>query len=291
MSNPLERYHKLCLMDFLAKSYSYPLACKELSFLIRGAFIKLPKNLQSLIYEHIITAFHLLPEMQTSSAASAARLLARAVEAALPKQKRNSVIVEFKKAMVVHKRRTKAHQEEKGSCQLPQDVLLHIFRFIDVQSLVSAGLVCRSWNVAAEDEYLWQLQYTTFFVCSDDNSKSINDKDSEDGFASSSTPRVDWKEEFKKAYVGNSLGRNTYGRGYCKHCDTIVSFSTLRCPNDHGRNKNTQIKPLSINQVVEYVLNGASELIYSSDSETDSDEDVISEFWALPKYLGSSGAN
>lgn len=52
--------------------------------------------------------------MQTSSAASAARLLARAVEAALPKQKRNSVIVEFKKAMVVHKRRTKAHQEEKG---------------------------------------------------------------------------------------------------------------------------------------------------------------------------------
>ena len=62
----------------------------------------------------------------------------------------------------------------------------------------------RSWNVAAEDEYLWQLQYTTFFVCSDDNSKSINDKDSEDGFASSSTPRVDWKEEFKKAYVGEN---------------------------------------------------------------------------------------
>nr|ADN33778.1 ATP binding protein [Cucumis melo subsp. melo] len=62
MSNPLERYHKLSLIDSLGKSYSYPLACKELSFLIRGAFIKLPKNLQSLIYQHIITAFHLLPE-------------------------------------------------------------------------------------------------------------------------------------------------------------------------------------------------------------------------------------
>lgn len=285
MSDPLQRYQNLALTDSLAKSYTYPLACKELSFLIRGAFNKLPKNLQSLIYQHIITAFHLLPEMQTSSAASAAHLLAQGVEAALPKQKRNSAIVEFKKAMVAHKRRSKAHQEEKGSAQLPQDVLLHIFRFLDVQSLVSAGLVCRSWNVAADDEYLWQLQYTKFFGCSDDNSKPINDKDSVDDFATA--PHVDWKEEFKRAYVGNSLGRNTYGRGYCKHCDTIVSFSTLRCPNDHGRNKNKLIKPLSINQVVEYVLNGSSELIYSSDSETDSDEVVISEFWALPKYLGS----
>uniref|UniRef100_A0A9I9EHS7 F-box domain-containing protein n=1 Tax=Cucumis melo TaxID=3656 RepID=A0A9I9EHS7_CUCME len=185
MSNPLERYHKLSLIDSLGKSYSYPLACKELSFLIRGAFIKLPKNLQSLIYQHIITAFHLLPELE-------------------------KIWVAF----------------GYGSCQLPQDVLLHIFRFLDVQSLGSAGLVCRSWNVAADDEYLWQLQYTTFFGCPDDNSKPINDKDSEDDFASSSTPHVDWKEEFKKAYV---------------------------------------------------------------DSETDSDEDVISEFWALPKYLGSRG--
>ncbi|XP_022922152.1 F-box protein At5g52880 isoform X1 [Cucurbita moschata] len=286
MTDPLERYQNLALTDSLAKSYSYPLACKELSFITRGAFNKLPKNLQSLIFQHIITAFHLLPEMQTSSAVSAAHLLAQGVEASLPKQKRNSAIVEFKKAMVAHKRRSKARQEVKGSSQLPQDVLLHIFRFLDIESLVSAGLVCRSWNAAADDEYLWQFQYTTFFGCSDE---PINDKDSVDGLAS--TPHVDWKEAFKGAYVGNSLWRNRSGRGYCKHCDTIVSFSTLRCPNDHGRNKNKQIKPLSINQVVEYVLTGTSELIYSSDSDTDSDEVVISEFWALPKYLGRRRPN
>lgn len=52
--------------------------------------------------------------MQTSSAVSAAHLLAQGVEAAWPKKKRNSAIVEFKKAMVAHKRRSKAHQEEKG---------------------------------------------------------------------------------------------------------------------------------------------------------------------------------
>lgn len=60
----------------------------------------------------------------------------------------------------------------------------------------------RSWNVAADDEYLWQLQYTTFFGCSDDNSKPINDKDSVDDFATA--PHVDWKEEFKRAYVGEN---------------------------------------------------------------------------------------
>ena len=52
--------------------------------------------------------------MQTSSAVSAAHLLAQGVEASLPKQKRNSAIVEFKKAMVAHKRRSKARQEVKG---------------------------------------------------------------------------------------------------------------------------------------------------------------------------------
>ena len=62
MTDPLERYQNLALTDSLAKSYSYPLACKELSFITRGAFNKLPKNLQSLIFQHIITAFHLLPE-------------------------------------------------------------------------------------------------------------------------------------------------------------------------------------------------------------------------------------
>lgn len=53
--------------------------------------------------------------MQTRNAVSAAHLLLQSVEAALPKQKRNLAVTEFKQAMVAHKRRCKAHQEEKGS--------------------------------------------------------------------------------------------------------------------------------------------------------------------------------
>lgn len=52
--------------------------------------------------------------MQTQSAVSAAHLLLQSVEAALPKQKKNVAVTEFKHAMVAHKRRCKAHQVEKG---------------------------------------------------------------------------------------------------------------------------------------------------------------------------------
>lgn len=52
--------------------------------------------------------------MQTQSAVSAVHLLLQSVEAALPKQKRNMAVTEFKQAMVAHKRRSKAHQVQKG---------------------------------------------------------------------------------------------------------------------------------------------------------------------------------
>lgn len=52
--------------------------------------------------------------MQTSNAVSAAHLLLRSAEAALPKQKRNLAVTEFKQAMVARKRRCKAREEEKG---------------------------------------------------------------------------------------------------------------------------------------------------------------------------------
>lgn len=50
--------------------------------------------------------------MQTSSAVAAANLILRSAEAALPKQKRNLVVTEFKQAMVACKRRCKTHIEE-----------------------------------------------------------------------------------------------------------------------------------------------------------------------------------
>lgn len=52
--------------------------------------------------------------MQTSGAVAAAHILLQSAEAALPKQKKSSVVTEFKHAKVAHKRRSKAHKEEKG---------------------------------------------------------------------------------------------------------------------------------------------------------------------------------
>lgn len=53
--------------------------------------------------------------MQTRNAVSSAHLLLHNAEAALPKQKRNLAVKEFKHAMVAHKRRCKTRQEEKGN--------------------------------------------------------------------------------------------------------------------------------------------------------------------------------
>jgi len=52
--------------------------------------------------------------METQNAVSAVHLLFQSVEAALPKQKKNMAVTEFKQAMIAHKRRSKAHQVEKG---------------------------------------------------------------------------------------------------------------------------------------------------------------------------------
>ncbi|XP_074346306.1 F-box protein At5g52880-like isoform X2 [Apium graveolens] len=54
-----------------------------------------------------------------------------------------------------------------GTIQLPGDVLIHIFSFLYLRSLVVAVSVNRSWNLAASDNRLWQLQHSIYFVDSD----------------------------------------------------------------------------------------------------------------------------
>ncbi|TQD81591.1 hypothetical protein C1H46_032829 [Malus baccata] len=210
MSKPLERYQKLVLKESLPKIHRYPFACRELSLILRGAYKKFPKNLQSLIFQDTLTAFRLLPEMQTRNAVLAAHLLLQSGEAALPKQKKNLAVAEYKNAMVAHKRRTKARQEEKvsGSTQLPQDVLVHIFGFLDMQSLASVGLVCWSWNIAASDNHLWETQYATFFGKSEDDklikARKLSGRrvEDEEGYT------LFWKEAFKRAYLARMQTRN-----------------------------------------------------------------------------------
>lgn len=288
-----ERYKKLGLRESIGRIYQYALACKELSLILSLSFSKLPKNLQFLIFDDTLTAFRTLPEMQTKSAIEAANLLLQASEAALPMQKRALAAKEFKHAMVAHKRRWKVRQEGEGISQLPQDVLVHIFSFLDLRSFVSAALVCRSWNGATGDNNLWQLQYFIFFADSSNHSEvkilqsgQVEKKCTHLQDDVVTRVGIDWREAFKRAYEGIfSKKFITSSRGYCRHCNAIVWLNDMKFNNEHCRPscKNHLIKPVSTQKIVEFVMEGYLLWISSSDSDSDSEETSNSRLWAYPR--------
>ncbi|KDP22200.1 hypothetical protein JCGZ_26031 [Jatropha curcas] len=295
MSKPIERYQKLAFKEALSTTHHYPIACKDLSLIIRQAYNKLPKNLQFVLFQDTLAAFRLLPGMQTRNAVSAAHLLLQSAEAVFPKQRKNLAVAEFKHAKVAHKRRHKAHQEEESTTELPQDVLLHIFSFLDIHSLVSVSLVCWSWNFAAGNNQLWQSQYATFFGSkrgSSSTREQQNDRREKNKELTLlqknkiTTTSIDWREAFKEMYIGNSSKRLTANRGYCGQCETIVWLDAMKCCN--GDSGNQRIIPVSSHQVVEYLLNGSSSIMSSSDSEdsdSEPDEGYIPRLWAYPKNI------
>ncbi|PHU23178.1 hypothetical protein BC332_08285 [Capsicum chinense] len=272
----VERYQKLGLKHSLNQPFRYPIACDELSIIIKNAYSKLPKNLQSLIFQDSLAAFRLLPQMQTQAAISAAQGLLHSMEAALPKQKKALAASEFKQAMVTHRRRRKVQLVLEGRSQLPQDVLVHVFGFLDLKSLVTASLVCRSWNVAGSDNHLWQCIHISFFGKSSDNPNIIRlTYDVERisfTLANITAANVDWKDAFKRTYRGISI-KVTSQRGFCKQCNSIVWLSNSRCSNEcYGKiSDEHQTMPASLEQIVEYVT---EESIPSLDSDTDSDDSV-----------------
>ncbi|GJZ10487.1 hypothetical protein Tco_0545246, partial [Tanacetum coccineum] len=107
------RYRKLTIEDSLNRICHYPSACRELASIIKQSYSKLPKTLQSLLFQDTLIAIRLLPRMQTQTAVSAANALIQSVESALPKQKKVQAVTEFKKAMIAHKRGSKARQNEQ----------------------------------------------------------------------------------------------------------------------------------------------------------------------------------
>uniref|UniRef100_A0A803MKV9 F-box domain-containing protein n=1 Tax=Chenopodium quinoa TaxID=63459 RepID=A0A803MKV9_CHEQI len=230
--------------------------------------------------------FKLCTRMQTQSAVSAANLLSQCAEAALPKQKRSIAATEFKQAKVAYKRRAKTQLEEKDPVQLPQDVLVHLFNFLDLPSLVSAGMVCRSWNAAATDNYLWQLHYNCHFG----DSQSILKVEGLQGGVTAEERQhtasngvfkdanYDWKDAFRRAYSGLPSWRYKYNRGYCCHCSSIVWLSNLKCPKKHLGQQ--QLRPVSPGQIVTYIFDGKKIwlLMHNSDSESDEDEDPGHKF-------------
>ncbi|KAL3714228.1 hypothetical protein ACJRO7_006207 [Eucalyptus globulus] len=295
MSTAAERYRKLGLRGSLATVHRYPIACKELSFILRAAYHELPKNLKSVVLDDALAAFRLLPEMKTQSAVSSATLLAQAADAALPKQKKNMVLTEFKHAKIAHKKQRKTRQEDIDSSQLPQDVLLHIFSFLDFPSLIAAMLVCWSWNYAASDNSLWQTYYTRVFPRADNSLKTKHQQnrslfdDQQDTPTPEETamPYIDWREAFKRSYIANSRRKIIFDRGYCRHCKTVVWLNGINCSNHGGaKSSNNEIKPVSPQQVVDYLL-GDFCSSDSDDGDSDSDDQSVSRLWAYPKATPS----
>ncbi|BAT94268.1 F-box protein [Vigna angularis] len=288
MTSPSERYQKLGLRESLQKCYRYSIACKELSFILREAFHQIPKSLQSIIFEDTLFAFRLLPEIETKSAVSAVHFLLQSVEAALPNRKKNVAVTEFKHAMVSHKRRSKAQLIEKASLQLPQDILVHVFSFLDMKSLVSAGLVCWSWNIAANDNHLWQMQHVVLFG---NDAKLKHTKPVEGKNYSLLQGTVDnrlitnWKDRVKGAYTGALSSILTTNRGYCGHCKSVVWLNNAKCPNVHsGISEIQDIKPVTAFQVVEYLLDDSLSITSSSDSDSDYEGGPVSKLWAYGKF-------
>ncbi|KAK4280220.1 hypothetical protein QN277_011868 [Acacia crassicarpa] len=287
MSNPVERYQNLRLKEFLPKTDRYPIACKELSSILRDAYDKLPKILQALIFQDILTAFRLLPEIQIQSAVSSAHLLVQSVEAVLPKQKRNMAVKEYKQAIVAHKRRFKPQQEGEGSTELPHDILMHIFSLLDIKSLVYVVQVCRSWNLAANENHLWKLHYVAI------HGSSVKEQPIRlDGDRKYPLPQdpidtrlnVDWKEAVKRSYTGDLKEILTSKRGYCAHCETIVWLNHSKCLNGHFgiRSSYQHITPVTASQVVGYLLDDSWSPTSSSDSDCDSEGESlfnIRRFW------------
>ncbi|KAF6146776.1 hypothetical protein GIB67_007490 [Kingdonia uniflora] len=282
MSDSIKRYETLKLRHHLSCTLDYSSACTELSFIIRKAYTDLPKTLQSILFQDILSAFKFLPEVQTRQGMSAANLLLQAAEASLPRLKRMLAITEFKHAVIAHKKRYNTKNDEEDSPeQLPQDVLLLIFSLLDMRSLVAASRVCWSWRSAANDNKLWQLQCDVYFESSQSAEKRSSNFSCDK--VVDATTIIDWKDTFKRGYIGKFSWKFSSHRGYCKQCKVMVWLDNMKCSNMHPKLKveNPQIRPICHQQVVTYLRHGSFWAYFpSSDSDSDSDSDATSKLWA-----------
>ncbi|CAL9164119.1 F-box protein At5g52880 [Musa acuminata AAA Group] len=301
-----ERYEKLGLVEALSRAHDYPSACHELGLILRLAYADLPKNLQSVVFQETLSAFRLLPEVQTGHGLSSANVLLQAAEVALPKQKKALAVSEFKHAAVAHKRRSRAHHDG-GSVVLPYDLLVHIFSFLDLRSLASVGLVCWAWNTAAIDNGLWQMLYSNLFgnysTCTSKEQDHKLVPDGKDvvfhgGMGVDPTININWKEAVRRKCEGVSSWKFLPNRVVCGHCQSIIWSSGITCRTSHEcskiGNQKLNIRPISPCKVVEYLLGEIELAVMSSDTD-DSDSDGPSpstqhlpRLWAYPKLSSTS---
>ncbi|KAG4395118.1 hypothetical protein GLYMA_20G163801v4 [Glycine max] len=94
-----------------------------------------------------------------------------------------------------------------------------------MKSLVSMGLVCWSWNIAANDNHLWEKQYVALY-----------------GNRAKPKPA--------KLIEGALARILTTNRGYCGHYKSVVWLNNAKCPNAHfGISEIQDIRPVTAFQV------------------------------------------
>ncbi|KMZ56512.1 hypothetical protein ZOSMA_94G00370 [Zostera marina] len=291
-----ERYRKLGIRDALSRHCDYSHACTDLNSILRCAYIKLPKNLQALVFQDTLAAFRLLP--QTSSGISSAKLLIRAAEAVLPKQRRVLALSEFKQAAVAHKRGSKAPQYTQGIVQLPHDLLVEIFHSLDLTSLVTVSRVSWAWNSAAKDGALWKLLYSVFFGKSNScfqNDEPLISKSFENVCAlelkDSAYPN--WREIFKINFLARPL-YSAATRIFCGGCSEVIWINRFTCNNKHQCSNNLgspKMQPILSQKVVSYLTDDKLWPTLLSDSDNDNSDNSDDEsspwlprLWTYPNY-------
>lgn len=291
----LERYGEMGVGAALSRPWDYPTACAELAALLRLGYADLPKPAQALVASDVMLAFRVLPDVHTGYAVSAANDLLQAVEVALPKQKKAQAVSEFKHSVIAHKRRARL-QQNSGSPHIPQDILVHIFSYLDMHSLVAAGLVCWSWNSASNDNSLWKVNYSLFFGLCHLSSQNIPEpcvQHSRDTVQNSPDslsidPNFSWKESFHNKYEECRPWKFPSKRALCGHCRSVIWLSNLTCASPHHCPKNgkdeVKFQPLLPDTVAKYILHAEHLAASSSENDDTDDSDLengYSRFWTF----------
>ncbi|XP_006654675.2 F-box protein At5g52880 [Oryza brachyantha] len=292
----VERYGEMGISAALSRPWDYPTACGEIAALLRNGYADLPKAAQALVAADVLLAFRLLPDVQTGYALSAANGLLQAVEGSLPKQKKAQAISEFKRSIVAHKRHARV-QQDPGATHIPYDVLVHIFSFLDMRSLLAAGLVCWPWNSAANDNNLWKMNYSLFFSIYPMNCNSTptpGNVQNSDGHVQNSMypvspdPGFSWKEAFQNKYAEQETWSSASNRALCGFCRSVIWLCNLTSATPHQCPKNgkdgVKLGPLLPLTVADYIL-GIDDLTASSSESADTDSDSENyhqaRFWSL----------
>lgn len=278
------RYQSLQLHDAISRRRDYVEACNELQGILKAVYVGAAKPFQALLYEDVVHAFRTLPGLDDSQHLGAAKLLLHTVEDIFPKQRRAAAAHEYKIAVIAWHRQYKTPEALPEYLQLSGDTLLHVFEFLDARSLAIASAVCRAWNVAATDDTLWRTQFLSLYGTSNRLMRTDQDDKKDQALHK---PLGTWRKAFNLARKGRSSQLFISNRAYCPVCKEVIWLVVPPWKPFKGKCvARTQIleshspRPLSVKQVVRYVVNKDTTSA-SDSSSSDSDDDDGKSFFRL----------